>query len=66
MPLRVKCNDLVRSESVKTVGVTSLVAKLDLESIIRKNLDDSPDLTRRKPKVRYVGNEGYRVEKLDG
>ena len=66
MPLRVQRNDLVRSKRVKAIGVTGLVAKLDLEGISRKNFDNRPDLARGKPKVGHVGNEGYRVEKLDG
>lgn len=65
MPLRVKCNDLVRSKRVEAVGVTGLVAELHLEGVIRKNLDDSPDLAGRKPKLGHVANEGYRVEKLN-
>ena len=65
MPLRMERNDLMRSKCMKAVCVTGLVAKLDLESIVRKNLDDSPNLTGRKPEIGHVGNEGYRVEKLD-
>ena len=66
MALLVKRNDLLRSKRVKAICVTGFVAKLDLESIIRKNLDDRPDHTGGKPKAGHVGNEGHRVEKLNG
>ena len=60
-----KCNDLVSAKRVKTVSVARLVAELDLESVLRKQLDDGPDLAGGKAKLGNVSNEGDRVEKAD-
>ena len=66
MSQSVKCNDLVSAKRVKAISVARLVAELDLESILRKQLDDRSDFAGGKAKLGNVSNEGDRVEKADG
>jgi hypothetical protein len=51
---------------VQAIRVAGLIAELDLEGVVGKNLDDSTDLTRREPEFGQVRDESDRIEKLDG
>jgi hypothetical protein len=43
-----------------------VVAELDLEDLLGKELNDGPDLTRRKAKLWNVSRKGDDVQQLNG
>ncbi len=65
MPLGVERDNLMRSERMQSVRVTGLVTELDLESVLRKNLNDSTDLASDKAQLGQVANKSNRIEKMD-
>ena len=66
MALSMESNKLVRTERMKAIRVSRLIAELDLEGILRQNLDDCTHLAGRKPKLWNIENQCHSVEKLDG
>jgi hypothetical protein len=65
MPLSVKPHELMCSERVKPIRVAGLVAELDLEGVLGKNLYDGTDLASRKTELRHIREECDGVEKLN-
>ena len=60
-----KAHELVLSKRVKSISVAGLVAELDLEGVIREQLNHSADLARGKAKLRNVRNQGHGIEQLN-
>jgi len=63
--LGVERDNLMCSERVQTVCIAGLVAKLDLESVVGKNLDHSANLTGDEAQLGQVADESHGVEQMD-
>lgn len=55
----------MRPQRVEPVCIARLVAELDLESIVRENLDNCTDLTGDKAHLGQIADESHGVEQMD-